>query len=111
VHHLGATRALETLRTGIRRLNESHGVANTASGGYHETVTVAYVRIIDRFLAASNHDLPLEARVSELVSGPLGDRELIFRFWSRDRLFSNAARAAWVEPDIAPLDLLPSLGR
>ena len=40
VHHLGAERALETLRPGIRRLNESHGVANTASGGYHETITV-----------------------------------------------------------------------
>jgi len=101
------------LRTGIRRLNESHGVANTESTGYHETVTAAYVRIIARFLASFDTTVSLDARVEELVRGPVGHRELPFRFWSRELLFSNRARLAWVEPDLGPLDvtaLLPTRG-
>lgn len=104
VHHQGEAQALATLRDGIRRLNESHGVANTESTGYHETITVAYVRIISIFLDASPRELALETRVAELVEGPLGKRELPFRFWSRDLLLSNRARAEWVEPDLERLD-------
>jgi len=111
VHHLGAERALETLRPGIRRLNESHGGVNTASAGYHETITAAYVRVIAQFLAATDASTPLDTRVAELVVGPLGHRELLFRFWSRERLLSNEARAAWLEPDLAPLDVTSLLGR
>jgi len=104
VYHQGEAQALASLRDGIRRLNESHGVANTESTGYHETVTVAYVRIIAIFLDASPRDATLETRVAELVAGPLGKRELPFQFWSRELLLSNRARAEWVEPDLEPLD-------
>lgn len=33
----------------------------------------------------------------------LADKELPFRHWSRELLFSPAARAGWVEPDLLPL--------
>ena len=105
VHHLGEADALPALRQGIRRLNESHGVANTESTGYHETITVAYVRIIAAFLASFDAAVSLDERVRELVRGPVGDRELPFRFWSREVLFSSQARLGWVEPDLGPLDL------
>lgn len=105
VHHLGEAAALTALRTGIRRLNESHGVANTDSTGYHETITVAYVRIIAAFLASFDATVPLAARVEELVRGPVGHRELPFRFWSRELLLSSRARLAWVEPDLGPLKI------
>jgi len=110
VQQLGEADALAALRSGIRRLNESHGVANTESTGYHETVTVAYVRIIAAFLAAFEARVPLEERVAELLSGPVGHRELPFRFWSRELLLSNRARQVWVEPDLQPLDLALLLG-
>jgi hypothetical protein len=51
VHHFGADAALALLRTGIRRLNDFHGTPNTETRGYHETITVAYVRLIAEFLA------------------------------------------------------------
>ena len=35
---------------GIRRLNESFGGANTATSGYHETITAAYVTLLAQFL-------------------------------------------------------------
>ena len=103
VHHFGADGALGRMRAGIRALNDSHGTANTDTGGYHETITVAYVRLLDGFLSACNPALSLEDRVRTLVDGPLADRAVLLRYWSKDLLMSPAARRAWVPPDLAPL--------
>src|SRR5215471_12481860 len=103
VHHHGAEGALVRLRAGIRALNVSHGTANTETSGYHETITVAYVRLLDGFLRTFDAGVPLEDRVRQLVSGPLADRALLLRYWSKERLLSPAARLGWVPPDLAPL--------
>ncbi|RYD87321.1 MAG: hypothetical protein EOP61_35820, partial [Sphingomonadales bacterium] len=39
VSRYGQELALERMREGIRKLNLSNGVANTPTGGYHETIT------------------------------------------------------------------------
>jgi hypothetical protein len=107
VDRFGAAQALPRLRQAIRRLNDAHGTANTPTGGYHETVTAAYVTLIAAALssAASDAGAPLDERVERLLAGPLADRAVLLRFWSRDTLMSPAARAAWVAPDLAPLAL------
>ena len=107
VHHHGATAALALLRERITRLNERHGTVNSDTSGYHETITVAYVRLIDAFLATFAPGVALDARAGALLDGPLADRAVLFRFWSREALLSVAARRAWVEPDLAPLLLPP----
>ncbi|HRE03322.1 MAG TPA: hypothetical protein PLV68_18640, partial [Ilumatobacteraceae bacterium] len=43
VRSLGARDALAALRAGIPPYNEATGVANTPTGGYHDTITVYYV--------------------------------------------------------------------
>ena len=105
VHHLGAETALATLRAGIRRLNDSHGTVNSSNSGYHETITAAYVQLIDAFLATFEASVPLDRRLAALVASPLGDRSILLRYWSRERLMSPEARAAWLAPDLAPLAL------
>jgi hypothetical protein len=119
VHRFGAAEALARMRVGIRRLNDAHGTANTNTGGYHETITAAYVSLIGAFLArlpcpaclpAPGEPAPsLETRVDHLLAGPLADRAVLLRFWSREVLMSPRARASWVPPDLAPL-LLPDQG-
>ncbi|HWA73416.1 MAG TPA: hypothetical protein VG937_13815 [Polyangiaceae bacterium] len=104
VHHLGESVAIDTLRLGIRKLNTAHGTQNTSTGGYHETITVAYVRLIAAFLAALSGDVPLEQRVSALLESPLAERTFLFRFWSKSLLMSAEARANWVAPDLLPLE-------
>jgi len=107
VHGFGADEAIARLRTGIRALNDRHGTANTPTGGYHETITIAYVRIIEQFLARFEPEIPLAQRVSCLTAGPVSEKAFLLRFWSRDLLMSPAARATWVAPDLAPLVLPP----
>jgi len=101
VHRYGADEALPRLRVGIRRLNESHGGVNSDTDGYHETITAAYVQLLAGYLDASA--LSLSETVAALLQSPLAAKTVLFTFYSRDRLMSTAARAAWMEPDLAPI--------
>lgn len=102
VHRFGAEEALLRLRTGIRRLNEANGVANTAEGGYHETITAAYVRLLASALAQDGAR-SFEVRVGAVLAGPLGDKAALARHYSPELLMSSRARAGWVAPDREPL--------
>lgn len=104
VDRFGPEEALSRLRAGIRRLNEAHGNQNTPTAGYHETITCAYVELLSRF-AASCPAQPLSERVALVLRSPIADREVLFRFYSRERLMSVEARATSVEPDLGPIGL------
>ncbi len=94
VRRHGADEALTLLRSGIKRYNEATGVANTPSSGYHETITRYYVAAVARIA---------DRAFAEVLADPTVDREGPLAHWSRDVLFTREARAAWVEPDRAPL--------
>jgi hypothetical protein len=110
VDRYGPDEARARLRTGIRRLNESHGTANTATTGYHETVTCAYVLLLAAFLDRCPSEMSLPQRAVLLFASELCDRRLLMRFYSTERLMSPKARAEWLEPDVAPLGVDAALG-
>jgi len=87
----------------IRRYNEAIGVTNSATSGYHETLTQFYLRAIGDLLAGLPDGTGLAASVAALKASPLAAREYVFGFYSRAHLFTPTARATWVEPDLAPL--------
>lgn len=107
VHRFGPAEALDRLRAAIRRLNEANGVANTGSGGYHETITAAYVRLLAAALA-EDAATPFPVRVTALLAGPLAGKDALSRHYSPDLLMSPRARAEWVAPDRQPLPALPA---
>jgi len=105
VERYGRDGALVRLRTGIRRLNESHGSVNSATAGYHETITAAYVELLAQYLECREDGESLSAAIARLLGGPLAARDALLAFYSGERLMSVEARAAWVEPDVARLNL------
>lgn len=102
VHRHGAEHALEILRAGITRLNEAHGTVNDDKGGYHETITRAYVLLLSDFLG-TRAGLPAADCVQALLGSPLIAKRALFRFYSEQALLSVSARRGWVAPDVAPL--------
>jgi hypothetical protein len=87
----------------IRAFNEATGVANTDSGGYHETITQASLRAARDFLARHSASTPVYAVANALMESKLGRPDWLLEHWSRPRLFSVEARRFWVEPDLQAL--------
>jgi len=92
------------LRAGIIRLNERHGLVETSTRGYFETLTRVWLVLVAdagaRTCATNSGEL-LE-RCPELF-----DRTLPLRYYSKELLSSVRARAIFVPPDRAPLPDVP----
>ena len=95
--------ALDALRDGILRYNESVGTPNSDTRGYHETTTRFYVWSIEAYLGTRPPYLDILTAVNGLLVSPYGSKDFPFEFYSRERLLSVAARRGWVEPDLKPL--------
>jgi hypothetical protein len=95
--------SLDQLREQICRYNISVGGQNTETSGYHETITRFYVWAITRFLTKVDRDRPVDELSQELIRD-IGDRNLPYQYWTKDRLMSTEARQQWVDPDIHPLE-------
>ena len=82
----------------MRRFAASIGKADK----YHETITLFWMRV----LAAARRALPAGRGFDDLLDRDprLLDKDMPFAYYSRERLFSEAARAEWVAPDLRPLD-------
>lgn len=92
----------------IAGYNQSVGGRNSDTEGYHETITLAYVRLVGAYLAEHDRGERLVELVNALLVGPLGHRDVLLRHYSRERLFSVAARRGWVEPDLVAIPSLPT---
>jgi hypothetical protein len=88
------------LRAGIIRLNPQHGLVESSTRGYFETLTRAWlILVLDahrRALAPTSFELL--ARCPELR-----DRHLALRHYSEELLATVRARAMFVAPDLVPL--------
>ena len=77
---------------------------NDDTQGYHETLTQLYIIGVRRFLADCAA-ADLAATVNALLTSKLGQRNRPSGFYSRELLFSTAARRGWTEPDITAISL------
>ncbi len=86
----------------IQAFNEATGTPNTDSGGYHETITRASLTAARAYFAA--HQVQALPDVLDgLLASPLGTPTWLLEYWSRERLFSVAARRGWLPPDLKTL--------
>jgi hypothetical protein len=90
------------MRVGIIRLNARHGLVETATRGYFETMTRVWLILVR---AAARQTQAPNSRVLLDRCPELSNRELPLRHYTRERLFNARARAVFVEPDLAPLPL------
>jgi hypothetical protein len=90
---------LDSIRQGILNYNASQGTANTATSGYHETLTVFWVNEVRRYLAGAKPANRLEA-VRGAIQTLGRDSGLPRRQYSFDVFQSADARARWIPPDI-----------
>jgi hypothetical protein len=92
--------ATEKMRSGIFNLLRAFEVDLTKEMPYHETMTIFWMRAV----AAYNNSTT--GSILEKANGvvELYDKEYPLRFYSRELLFSDEARASFIEADIKPLE-------
>ena len=92
--------AYEKMRSGILNLLE-HGfkVDLKKEMPYHETITLFWMRTVHDYNASKNGASLLE-KANEVAYK--WDKDYPLRFYSRELLFSDEARARFVEADLAP---------
>jgi hypothetical protein len=97
-HTLPFAVAKNIMRDGICWLNDTHGTPNTDHDGYHETLTVFWMKRIWNYLDEMVDSRPLYAIANDLVE-KFKDPKLPLAYYSRERLFSAAARRDYLPPD------------
>lgn len=93
--------ALVCVREGIQKLNASHQTPELIDRGYHETVTVAWLRILAASIRQRGALESAEAFFAEQAH--LTQRTLLRLFYSRERMMTWEAKKNFVEPDLLPL--------
>ena len=99
----GADEALNIVRDRIKRYNEAVGTQNTATSGYHETITIFYMWAVRKFIESASPEASLVELANDLIRGKCAARSFPFEYYSRDLLLSSEARAIWIEPDLKEL--------
>ena len=90
--------ATEKMRSGIFKLLGAFGVDLSKEMPYHETLTVFWMRTVAVFNTSKNGASFLD-KTNELVEKY--DKDYPLRFYSREYLFSDEARARFVEGDLS----------
>ncbi len=102
LRHNDLEAATAAMRAGLfKLLTKGFGVDLAKEMPYHETLTVFWMQTVSNFNKSKNGK-PLVAAVNELTA--TFDKDYPLRYYSRDYLFSDAARAAYVGPDLEPID-------
>jgi hypothetical protein len=89
--------AATKIRAGIQRLAQAHG----ATRKYHETITLFWARVVAEAIKSTPDITDFEVFTAHHPQ--LFDSRYVEQFYSRDVLFSEQARHAWVEPDVVAL--------
>jgi hypothetical protein len=89
------------MRVGIIRLNAFHGLEETITRGYHETLTRFWLVAVAAKVAAAGP--AADSRAFCDAHPELLEKAYPLRFYSQACLFSANARAIFAAPDVIPL--------
>lgn len=105
--HYPFAEALPLVRAGIRNYNEAVGTPNTDESGYHETLTVYWMRVTRSFLA-DHPEMVMDQALAAFLKTEDSRTSSPFRYYTKELLFSKAARHQWVDGDLQPVPTLKS---
>ena len=92
--------ALSRMRSGLQRFIAYHG-----KQGYHETITRFWMELLAAYLDELPDSMPLLSRVNSAAER-YRSKEILFSYYTRARVMSDAARQVWIAPDLQPIGTL-----
>ncbi|MEM7229271.1 MAG: hypothetical protein AAF432_10715 [Planctomycetota bacterium] len=99
--------AVQAMRHGIPRYNAAHDIPESPETGYHDTLTVAFMHLIN---AARVHWQPWrpegDSRVFCDHHRELMCKTLTRLYYTRPTIMSAEAKRSFIEPDLAPFPVV-----
>lgn len=86
--------AANKMRAGLYRFLDHYKLH-----GYNETITLFWLKVLERFLVQPNDESTLVQLVNKALEAH-NDSKIIFQYYSRERLMSEEAKTNWIEPDL-----------
>lgn len=93
--------ACERLRAGLRQLLERFGIEDAIDRGYHETITVAWLRLVRSAMRTHGPHASFDAMVA--AHPYLLEKRLLRLFYTRERLMCEEAKRGFVDGDVVGL--------
>ncbi len=93
--------AFVRMRSGLNRFLAHHG-----KQGYHETITRFWMELLAVYLENLPAEMSLVSKVNSAVKR-YRSKELLFSFYTRERVMSDAAKQGWIAPDLQAIDTAP----
>jgi hypothetical protein len=90
--------ALECVRHHIQQYNQKCGDPN----GYHETVTILFMRKVSGYLKEQIPEASLTVAVDILAKEC--NMNWLLKYYTAEQLWSSEAKRSWLEPDLQVLD-------
>lgn len=91
--------AVRKIREGIQTYNICTGGENTETAGYHETITLFYVKVVTEYIITRGVGDVTEEVLIDLLQQPFVKKGYIEQFYTKAFLMSKEARLNWRAPD------------
>lgn len=101
----GPVKAMDMMRDCIVAYNTTVGTVNSDSSGYHETITQFWIWLLTAYWQKVQDKDELVNACNSLLNSSFSDKDVFFKFYSRELLFSKVARRNFVPPDAAQLNI------
>ena len=96
--------AIVKIKAGLLRYNQIYKTPQGDGRGYHETITMFFIKLAQSFIAENSH---LRGSSSLLASKFIEENprhlETLKKHYRSETLRSVEARIHWVEPDLVPI--------
>jgi hypothetical protein len=110
VHALPESAAIDRMRSRVSAYNLAVGGQNTSTSGYHETVTIFWIKLLAAFHRDSVAADPTLAHpaarltfAAHAVAHFAPQRDILRRYYDFDIVACTEARSAWIPPNLQPL--------
>jgi hypothetical protein len=86
--------AQERMRCGLQRF-----IAHHQKQGYHETITRFWMELLCSYLCRCQDGATITSKVNGAIEH-FASKDVLYSYYTRDLVMSDAAKAAWIEPDL-----------
>lgn len=88
--------AFQKMKSNIITYNRSAGTENTDTSGYHETITVFWMRLVRKYLNINKFET-IEKACEAFIESEYASKDILLNYYSKEVLFSKKARLEWVK--------------